>query len=296
LKRDHKPLLSILIPSYNRVEELGRAIRSIGPNLEQIEIVVVDDGSSLPLYEQIAALSAEHPHLKLFRNETNLGMTKNWNVCLSRARGLWVGLLCCDDEFEEGAIGRIKDILEKRTSPCLIMHQPDLTSEYVEVPAGRETVHSLLLPLASGNFWHRDIVDVVGGFDERFTYSPDGEYWFRIASRFPVIKVRKPLARYNQHDGNYMWRTWEEADFLTQTELLLRTTLKYKLSDPDMSNPVVVSGELRDGLWGTLIYILRTARARGGKRYLFWKYYPIAWRYADSIVRKRALVKVVLGF
>ncbi len=91
------PSLSIIIPSYNRPTQLGRAIASAcAAAPEDAEILVIDDGS-WPAF-------AEAPtdrRVRLIRHSQNLGAAAARNTGLGAARGEWVAFLDSDDTWPE---------------------------------------------------------------------------------------------------------------------------------------------------------------------------------------------------
>jgi len=86
-----RPLLSILIPTYNRADMTYECISSICEH-DDLEIVIVDDCSNIEIYEQVKERASKNHKIKLFRNETNLDcyfnkhksvqLCSNDNVCL----------------------------------------------------------------------------------------------------------------------------------------------------------------------------------------------------------------------
>lgn len=287
------PLLSILIPTWNRVDEVVRAIVSVGSTTPVVEIIVVDNASPPEIYSSLQKKTGSMPQVKLYRNETNLGMVKNWNRCISLADGEWLGLLCSDDVYSEGAIARACKLLPKVPAPSLVIQAPEISEEQQCLAAGSDTVRDLVLPIASGNFWHRSISERIGGFDERFEYSADAEFWYRIAFHFPVVKVREPFARYTIHADNYMWSTWERDDFLQQTELLARTVQQYS-AGKDGSRNESAENRIRMDLWNTVTTILTNTIISPGKGSLFRKYAVIAFRQADTVRKKKELAALML--
>lgn len=219
--RESIKFLSVFIPNYNQSDSVIAAIKSMGIyNQADIEIIIVDDGSEISIFNKLASEIKSFQNVKLFRNETNLGLVKNWNECIKKSSGTWIGLLCCDDEYHPGALPRIYKILTQIKEPALVIQDRSISNESEYFPAGIDTSRKLKLPLVSGNFWHRTITEQLGGFDERLKYSPDGELWHRIAIHFPVIKIEFRVAIYHMHQENYMWKTWRQPDFLDQVRLL----------------------------------------------------------------------------
>ncbi|GAM11006.1 PGL/p-HBAD biosynthesis glycosyltransferase Rv2957/MT3031 [Geobacter sp. OR-1] len=288
-----QPLLSVLIPTWNRVEPVAAAVASVGTGSGNLEIVVVDNASDPAIYSELQKRFTGVPHVRLFRNEQNIGMVRNWNRCMELSRGTWLGLLCSDDRYRVGGSARILELLGNTTDPALIVQDPTIMDEIKRCPAGNATVRELRLPIASGNFWHREVVEALGPFDERFEYSADAEYWYRIASYFPVYKVREPFAFYEQHETNYMWQTWRKADFLDQTALLARTVAGHMFRD-DPERERLISAEEDNRVWSTLTTIIENSFLHKDRGDIFARYFSEAFRRAGSVSRKRELFMKLL--
>src|SRR6266567_8010174 len=288
------PFLTILIPTWNRAKPVLEAVESIGPISSDMEVVIVDNASDPATFEELQHNLGSRPGIRLFRNERNLGMVRNWNRCLEYARGEWLGLLCSDDCYRPGAIMRLREIAGGQREPALIIQDPSIDGALEVCSSGSETVLNLRLPIASGNFWHRRVYEQEGGFDERFEYSADAEYWYRVALSFPVVKVRDPFAVYMPHEDNYMWATWRRPDFLQQTKLLAGTVAGYAYA-ASSDRAALIEQRVARELWQTLLSIMRSTFWVPGKMNLFYRYFSEALRQSGSLVRKKQLVAVLFS-
>lgn len=86
--------LSVIIPAYNAEETIKRAIESI-PRREDIQTIVVDDGSTDKTYE----VASTFPYVFVVRSKKNKGVAAAVNTGLSLATGEYVVLLGSDDDF-----------------------------------------------------------------------------------------------------------------------------------------------------------------------------------------------------
>lgn len=284
------PFISILIPTWNRTTPVLEAIHSLGAGaFDDVEVIVVDNASDDAVYQALVAGTADLGYVRLFRNDSNLGMVRNWNACMERARGEWFSLLCSDDLFHPAALGEVRKLLKANPQPAILVQDPGIPNNIERHPPGSNTVRGLTLPIASGNFWHRDTVATVGPFDPRFEYSADVEYWSRIAHRFPVIKSRGFIARYRQHADNYMWATWRRDDFMDQMELITRTVAGYR-HDPDQPDfQQTVEREADEAIWGTATEIVCRCFPYPDKQDILIRYLPIAFGRSTTVERKRTL-------
>lgn len=92
------PLVSICIPTYERLDFFKKLIRNIeSQSFRDYEIIVTDnsesDGIQNYLQENV------HPNLKYFRNRPAVSMGENWNRCFERAGGTWLKMMHDDDYF-----------------------------------------------------------------------------------------------------------------------------------------------------------------------------------------------------
>jgi len=274
-----KPFLSILIPTYNRAAMTIEAVASVSNNSE-VEIVVVDDCSNKEETDKLINYFWDEINyqevtgtgrVRLYQNRTNIGMTKNFNMCMQYAKGEWFGLIGSDDYYKPGAIDRAVKLLHK-IPPSLVVYSR--SSKTWVTTKGVEGVRNLPLPSGSGNFWHRSIYEDLGGFDERLTYSPDAEYWYRIATKYPVLGVPEKYSVYREHGNNLMYDTWRKPDFLKQIKLITRLNMVHKGMDTtDLDLVVACEGQ---AVWDTVIYIMRVTSSKPDKFDIFDMYSPVA--------------------
>ena len=104
------PFFSVIIPVYNRAEDLGQAIRSVLAQSEQdFEIIVVDDGSSDD--PQSVTGSFADPRIR-FHRQANRGGGAARNTGIDLARGRFVAFLDSDDAYLPGHLERMRRLLE----------------------------------------------------------------------------------------------------------------------------------------------------------------------------------------
>ncbi len=105
------PSVSIIIPAYNAAPFLARAVRSaVLQTYTDIEIIIVDDGSTDATAAVMALLAAADPRIITIALPRNRGVSAARNAALARAGGEWIALLDADDEVEPS---RIEYLLRK---------------------------------------------------------------------------------------------------------------------------------------------------------------------------------------
>ncbi len=92
-----QPLVSIIIPSYNRARIIPQAIQSVlNQTYENWELLIVDDGSSIP-FELESTL--KDPRIQILRNATNQGAAAARNKGIHHAKGVYIAFLDTDDQW-----------------------------------------------------------------------------------------------------------------------------------------------------------------------------------------------------
>lgn len=91
-------LISIVIPTFNRVKLLQRAIESVmRQSYEKFEIIVVIDGKDILTEFYLANLALKN--LRIIINEKNMGGAESRNIGVQEAIGEWIAFLDDDDEW-----------------------------------------------------------------------------------------------------------------------------------------------------------------------------------------------------
>ena len=107
------PLVSVVIPTYNRSTWVIGAIESIRrQTFDNLEIIVVDDGATDDTAGRVTAQSAEDPRVS-YLYQANRGVSAARNAGLARARGEFIAFLDSDDLWLPQKLARQLDLLEK---------------------------------------------------------------------------------------------------------------------------------------------------------------------------------------
>lgn len=108
-----QPLVSILIPVYNRENLIGECIESaLAQTYTHIEVVVVDNASTDETWAICQQFAAKDQRVRVFRNDTNIGPVRNWLRCLDKAQGEYGKILFSDDLMFEHFLERTLPFLD----------------------------------------------------------------------------------------------------------------------------------------------------------------------------------------
>ena len=186
-----KPLISVIIPVFNTpVPWLAEAIESVAAQAyESWELVLVDDASTdAGVQEYLTELKRRDPSLKIFRCETNCGISAALNHGVEQARGDWLGFLDHDDVLEPDALFHTAKLLQRYPDADLIYSDEDkMTDAGVERPQFKPDWSPDLF--VSGNYVshfttvRREVVRSVGGFRSDFDGAQDYDLLLRVIER-----------------------------------------------------------------------------------------------------------------
>jgi glycosyltransferase involved in cell wall biosynthesis len=213
-----QPNLTIAIPTYNRGRSLLPRLQALAEQLsDEDELLLLDDGSS----DDTAATAAAVPRCRYIRNPANVGMVRNWNLCFKHAQQPWIAVVHDDDSILADGVSTLRKACAVLSVPGVVLHNTssnpqDRQFRYrVIEPGAAAVLHFPIIP--SGAVVHRDVVQAVGGFDERFAFSADLEFFPRACAKFPLLVVENPeVISYNMHESNYQLHTWRDPEFFAQ--------------------------------------------------------------------------------
>lgn len=206
------PLVSVLIPTYNRATTLGKTLDSIfSQSLQDFEIILVDDASTDSTPDLLA--SYRDSRLHVYRNPTNLGQAGNAERCLSLATAPFVHYLYSDDYFlpdclaqKVAAISAHPDIALVFAATQIIapdgrlvsIRRPFRTDRLFD--GARLARHSFRFKNVYGEpsnvLFRRDLSTRFGGFAPELSYTVDWEFWLRLSCQARVAYLATPLSAF----------------------------------------------------------------------------------------------------
>lgn len=206
------PRVSVVIPTYNRREMVREAVTSaLAQTLDDIEIIVVDDGSTDGTAE---ALTAEFGDRIRVEVQSNQGESVARNRGIELARAEYVAFLDSDDMWLPEKLAAQIEILENKpefvlttTSFALIDRRgrPISTAKSAGPPnastfSAELTSIGLESPITSGPstvLVRRSALLEIGGFDASIRYGEDFDAWLRLRllgdfgiSDVPLVRIR----------------------------------------------------------------------------------------------------------
>ena len=222
------PVVSVVIPSYNRAHQLGRALRSVlAQTFQDWEVIVVDDASKDNSEEVVKAL--HDGRIRYLRHESNRGGSAARNTGIRAATGEYVGFLDSDDEWlpEKLAIQlevfKTSDLeqLGVVTCPKFMVYdgRQKVRPPRRKRPFARGWVYKQLLrrhmvvPWGTSSLLvRRDALTEENLFDESLPHSQDWDFIFRLSRQWQIETVETPLILFHCHSGPSIGRSGKDVE------------------------------------------------------------------------------------
>lgn len=198
--------VSVVIPTFNRGHLVREAVDSaLAQTYRDAEVLVVDDGSTDNTPE---VLEPYRGRIHYIRQE-NKGVSAARNTGIRQARGSYIAILDSDDQWVPEKLEAQMALFAADPSLGLVSCGSSFVDVYgkeIETPKSATETHDtdsrlVLRRLLLGNFVsggsnaviRKDCFDAVGVFDESLSGVEDWDMWLRIAKRYPIGFVNRPL-------------------------------------------------------------------------------------------------------
>jgi glycosyltransferase involved in cell wall biosynthesis len=195
-----KPLVSVIIPTYNRGWVVQEAIDSVlDQDFSDYELIVVDDGSDDNTQEILEAYGKAITVLQ----QSSKGVSAARNSGIAEASGRLIAFLDSDDLWLPGKLTTQVKFFRENAGAVINQTQEIWIRNGERVNpkkrhhkfSGMIFERSLALCLVSPSavMIKKSLFDVVGGFDEDLPACEDYDLWLRISCRYPVHLIDFPL-------------------------------------------------------------------------------------------------------
>ena len=208
-----EPLVSVILPVWNREEWVARAIRSVlAQSYPRVELIVVDDGSTDGTSRAVQSFG---PSLTLLK-QPHRGPYAARNLGLRHAVGELIALIDSDDAWYPDRLERQLPLL-RDPAAGLVFGDANQVEYRGSVPSPRSVTAFQITPprrgwvmnhFAYGNFIPTSSVLVrrrcfqeLGAFCDSAQQSADYAMWFRISVRHRLEYVDAPVFEYALHAG-----------------------------------------------------------------------------------------------
>jgi GT2 family glycosyltransferase len=221
---------TVVIPTRNRWEILRDAAlaAALGQETIDLEVVVVDDGSTDETSDRLAAL--REPRLRIVRHDRSLGVARARNAGIEAASGTWVAFLDDDDIWAPRKLRMQIDAAASRGASFVYGASVALDEEkrflFGHAPPEPSTLRMEILRRnvmwggCSNVVVRADVLRGLRGFDERLFQLADWDLWIRLASTSEAAVCREVLVGCVAHQDSMLLTdrrdVFREFDYLVE--------------------------------------------------------------------------------
>jgi glycosyltransferase involved in cell wall biosynthesis len=239
-------LVSVVMPVFNGARFIEAAIGSVlAQSHRELELVVVDDGSSDATPDILARLAASDPRLRVVRQD-NAGVSAARNRALAECRGEWIANLDSDDLMLPNRLERQLAFLAAHPEVKVFACRAEYINDQGRV-LGRSklepfsTAEELARYVAGGGIvgvnhssvmMHRPTVLALGGYRTKFRAAEDLDLWNRVVDGGHLLLMQdEVLTQYRIHGGSMV--TAQMARTLMDFEWMKACILARRAGQPE---------------------------------------------------------------
>ena len=194
IEKQNSPLVSVILPVYNRGYIIEHALNSlINQTFENYELIIVDDGSTDKTKEIIS------PYLKKYQNfkytfHSNRGVALSRNAGILMAEGTYITFIDSDDEYKIGHLEKMVTFMQSNPDIDFIHSFPDIVGDEKDMWLLDSNDVTKLVHVNDcvygGTFFAKKEVFIEMGVYKNIPYSEDSDFYNRLIS-FGKFKIQK---------------------------------------------------------------------------------------------------------
>jgi glycosyltransferase involved in cell wall biosynthesis len=286
-----QPAVSVIVPTFNRLEYLRPAVESIfNQTYSDWELLIADDGSAEATREYLRKLSHLPKVRVIWMSHTGIPAAVR-NAALREAGGKYVTFLDSDDLWESRKLEAQLAVMQTH-SHCQWSYTAFTNVDEFGVAVPTE-IHRRWVPCAGEIFERmlrgevslrtpcvlatRRLLIEVGGFDESILSGEDYDLWYRLALRSDIAVINEPLVKIRSHGKNHS-ANWSSA-YVGQDHTLTKLQRLVDLPRRDMLRRERARNALR------LAHRHAVLRNRASVFRTLFHSVAFSWRYAEWWVR-----------
>jgi glycosyltransferase involved in cell wall biosynthesis/MoaA/NifB/PqqE/SkfB family radical SAM enzyme len=212
-------LVTVIIPAHNAARTIGRTLDSVSAQTyRDLEIIVVDDGSTDQTPTIVRTHSRVDPRIRLIRQD-NAGVAAARNRGVSEARGSFVAPVDADDLWEPTKIAKQMAMMHERGAKIGLVYtwlaKIDPHDQVLSLKHRPQDEGQVFLAMCLGNIvgtgssplMRKHVVEECGGYDPTLRARgaqgcEDLQLYLKIAERYEFGVVKEHLTGYRRVPGN----------------------------------------------------------------------------------------------
>lgn len=219
------PLVTVIIPTYNRAATIRRAIDSVlEQSYKNLELIIVDDCSSDDTVQIVHSYCDKR--INLICLPQNGGANAARNKGINAAKGEYIAFQDSDDEWLEDKLAIQIDYMNRaRKKVCYCQHTLITDTKRINIPEHtnqkeiyEEKIVDLLRKMnvisTQTLIIHKEVVEKIGMFDETLKRLQDYEFVIRICQKYDISYVDQALVNVYRLNDCISNNNWALADAL----------------------------------------------------------------------------------
>ena len=211
LYKNFSPIVSIILPTYNRAGLLPRAIDSIINQTEKrFELIIIDDGSTDNTFTVVEKYIRNYENFRYIKQQ-NMKLPIALNIGIKIASGKYVTFIGSDDEYKSDHIKLRLQFMKENPHIDLIHGGVEIIgSPYVKDKTDlTKVVHISECAVGGTFFGKRFVFTELNGF-KNISYSEDSEFLERAEKKYFVEKVNLSTYIYHRDSEDSICNTVRE--------------------------------------------------------------------------------------
>lgn len=200
-----KPIVSIVLPSYNGARYIEESMDSVlRQTFPDWELILVNDGSTDRTRDIMEAYAAKDGRIRVIHNDPNQRLPRSLNIGFRQARGKYLTWTSDDNRYLPRAIEVMVQALDADPAAPMVSAEMECIDESGTVTGGYPVYEDHLIwaeDLVGACFmYRREALVKVGEYDPAKVYVEDYDYWLRLRVAMGEIKrVPDLLYQYRRH-------------------------------------------------------------------------------------------------
>jgi glycosyltransferase involved in cell wall biosynthesis len=218
-------LISVIMPCYNAEAYLEEAVGSVmGQTYRNVELILVDDGSTDRSIEIAERLIAAHPGRITLLTQCNLGPYPARNLGMQHARGEFIAFLDADDWCTADCLEKLHNALIRSNAVLAYCgwqnvgavdrsNDPYIPPDYEQGDKAEQFLRAASPWPIHAALTRSDVLAAVGGFDTHWRTCMDYDLWLRIGVANRIVLVPEVMAFYRHKvSGQITSKQWVQAE------------------------------------------------------------------------------------
>lgn len=228
---EKNPKVSICIPVYNGEKTIKDTILSIiNQTYKNIEIIISDNKSTDNTVSVVNEF--KDSRILFYKNDSNIGLARNWNKCLEKCKGEYIHFICADDTLSPECIEEKVKVMNSDKDIVMVINTMNMYNEEKKLVMKRKIYNRDTIidgykfakkSLYRGNIYggpsnvlfRKDSLEKSGVFPTNTYYTTDWEFTLRLSPLGKIAYLEKGFTHY----------------IISRTNTTSKTSLKVSLKD-----------------------------------------------------------------